>query len=100
MNQESVRFERVYRRTAMWRLFHWANVLSIVCCTLTGFYIANPFFTADIHYEMAWMPAFHFYAAIVLDLSVFSLAHLYFFSTVDRGVKQIAPTRSRASRGG
>jgi Ni/Fe-hydrogenase 1 B-type cytochrome subunit len=94
MNEESVRVERVYRRTAMWRVFHWANVLSILCCTLTGIYIANPFFIADIHYQMAWMRAFHFYAAIVLDLSVISLAYLYFFSRGDRGVKQIMPTRS------
>ena len=78
----------------MWRVFHWANVLSILCCTLTGFYIASPFFSAEIPYLMAWMRAFHFYAAIVLDLSVIALAYLYFFSRVDRGVKQIIPTRS------
>ena len=43
---------------------------------------------------MAWMRAFHFYAAIVLDLSVICLAYLYFFSRVERGVELIAPTRS------
>ena len=94
MNQESVQVERIFRRTTMWRVFHWANALSIVCCTLTGIYIATPFFTAEIPYLMAWVRTLHFYAAIILDVSVLALAYLYFFSRVDRGVKLILPVRS------
>ena len=51
---------------------------------------------------MAWMRAFHFYAAIVLDMSVISLAYLYFFSRVDRGAELILPparTSSACKRG-
>jgi Ni/Fe-hydrogenase 1 B-type cytochrome subunit len=94
VNEESALVVRVFRRTWWWRFFHWMNVLAVVTCTLTGIYIARPFFTAHIHYLMAWMRAFHFYAAIVLDVSVLALAYLYFFSRVDRGVLQILPTRS------
>jgi Ni/Fe-hydrogenase 1 B-type cytochrome subunit len=91
---EPVQFERVFRRTRMWRVFHWANVLSILTATLTGIFIANPFFGLHGAYVMAWMRAFHFYAAIVLDLSVICLAYLYFFSRVERGSELILPTRS------
>ena len=42
MNAASVQVERVFRRTAMWRVFHWANALSILTATLTGMFIANP----------------------------------------------------------
>ena len=94
MADQSVQVERVFRRTVMWRVFHWANVLSIVVASLTGTFIADPFFGLHGAYVMAWMRAFHFYAAIVLDLSVISLAYLYFFSRVDRGSKLITPTRS------
>ena len=94
MNQESAQVVRVFRRTGWWRMFHWANALSIVACTLTGIYIANPFFTADIPEQMAWFRAFHLYAAVVLDVSVLALAYLYFFSRVDPGAKVILPTRS------
>ncbi len=94
MDRESVQVVRVFRRTWWWRFFHWMNALSIVTCTLTGIYIAKPFFTADIPDLMAWIRAFHFYAAIILDVSVLALAYLYFFSRVDRGALQILPTRS------
>lgn len=93
-DQSAYQVERVFRRTAMWRVFHWGNALSIVGCTLTGIYIAHPLFTASIPYLMAWIRAFHLYAAIVLDVSVLALAYMYFFSRVDRGVEQILPTRS------
>lgn len=93
MSSGSAQVERVFRRTFTWRIFHWANALSIVTCTLTGFYIAKPFF-GGIPDLMAWMRASHFYAAIVLDVSVLSLAYLYFFSGVDRGVKLITPART------
>ena len=85
---------RIFRRTWWWRLFHWANALSILCCTLTGIYIATAFYNPHIPDFMAWMRAFHFYAAIILDVSVLALAYLYFFSRADRGVLQILPTRS------
>jgi Ni/Fe-hydrogenase 1 B-type cytochrome subunit len=91
--EQPERLERVFRRTVMWRVFHWCNALSILACILTGFYIANPWFGGH-GYLMAWMRAAHFYAAIILDVSVLALAYLYFFSRVDRGVLQIMPTRS------
>jgi Ni/Fe-hydrogenase 1 B-type cytochrome subunit len=93
MRDETVQFERVFRRTVMWRVFHWANALSIVVASLTGTFIADPFFGLHGAYVMAWMRAFHFYAAIVLDLSVISLAYLYFFSRVERGSQLMLPTR-------
>ncbi|HLN14911.1 MAG TPA: cytochrome b/b6 domain-containing protein [bacterium] len=95
MAEESVyAVERVFRRSFMWRVFHWGNALSIVLCTITGIYIAHPFFTASIPFLMAWIRAFHFYAAVVLDVSVLALIYLYFFSHVDPGVKEILPKRS------
>ena len=93
MPDETVQAERVFRRTVMWRVFHWTNALSIVVAALTGTFIANPFFGLHGAFLMAWIRAFHFYAAIVLDLSVIALAYLYFFSRVERGSRLILPTR-------
>jgi Ni/Fe-hydrogenase 1 B-type cytochrome subunit len=93
MSKNPVQFERIPRRGNMWRIFHWATVLSIVTACLTGTYIADPFFGLHGHDVMSWMRAFHFYVAIVLDCSVISLAYLYFFSRTDRGVEQIIPTK-------
>ncbi|MGO9904374.1 MAG: cytochrome b/b6 domain-containing protein [Solirubrobacteraceae bacterium] len=94
VDQTTVRVERIHRRTAMWRVFHWANALSILCCTITGIYISDPFSTTSVPDLMVWVRSFHFYAAVILDVSVLALAYLYFFSRVDRGVRQIYPTRA------
>ena len=93
MKTSPTQFERIPRRGNMWRIFHWSTVISIVTACLTGLYVANPFFGLHGHDVMSWMRAFHLYVAVILDCSVISLAYLYFFSRIDRGVEEIMPTK-------
>lgn len=91
--REQLVYRRVYRRTVTWRLLHWANVLSIVVAAVTGMYIANPYYAANEPFVMAWNRAAHLYAACVLDVSIFLIAYLYFFSRAEREVRLLRPTR-------
>jgi Ni/Fe-hydrogenase 1 B-type cytochrome subunit len=86
-------YRRVYRRTVTWRVLHWANVLSIVVAAVTGMYIANPYYAANVPFVMAWNRAAHLYAAIVLDVSIILIAYLYFFSRAEREIRHLRPTR-------
>src|SRR6266542_4033284 len=86
--------ELVFRRTFTWRCFHWSNVASIVGCTITGIFIANPFFIAHTQYLMAWTRAFHLYFATLLDVSVIGLAYLYVFSRAERSINDLRPSRA------
>ncbi len=86
-------YYRFYRRTVTWRVVHWANVLSIVVTAVTGIYIANPYYTANVPFVMAWNRAAHFYAATVLDVSIILIAYLYFFSRAEREARHLRPTR-------
>lgn len=86
-------YRRVFRRTVTWRLLHWANALSIVVAAVTGIYIANPFYAANVSFVMAWNRTAHLYAAIVLDVSIVLIAYLYFFSRAEREWRHLRPTR-------
>jgi Ni/Fe-hydrogenase 1 B-type cytochrome subunit len=86
-------YRRVYRRTVTWRVVHWANVASIVVAAVTGMYIANPYYAANVPFVMAWNRAAHLYAAIVLDVSIILIAYLYFFSRAEREARHLRPTR-------
>ena len=92
------RTERVFRRTATWRILHWAQFLAIVAATVTGLYIADPYYAAGTPNLMAWNRAIHLYAAIVLDLVVIAFAYLYFFSRAERSAEQLRPSRSNLQR--
>lgn len=93
-----VRYVRVPRRTATWRWLHWTQFVAIVVCAFTGFYIADPFFSAHIPYLTAWTIAVHLYGAMVLDVSMFVVAYLYLFSRAERGIDQLRPTRDNLVR--
>ncbi len=86
-------YRRVFRRTVTWRLVHWANVASIIVAAITGAYIANPYYAANVSFVMAWNRAAHLYAAIVLDVSIVLIAYLYFFSRAEREARHLRPTR-------
>lgn len=87
------RMTPVYRRTATWRWVHWINALAIIGCTVTGIFIADPFFVAKVSFLMAWNRAIHLYFATILDLSLILLAYLYVFSRAERSVLQLIPNR-------
>lgn len=89
---------RAPRRTATWRWLHWIQFAAILTCAFTGSYIADPFFSAQVRYLMAWMIAVHLYAAMVLDVMVFVTAYLYLFSRKERGIDQLIPTRENLVR--
>lgn len=84
---------KVHRRTVIWRLVHWSNAASIVAAAVTGIYIANPYYSMNSGYVMAWNRAFHLYAAIVLDVSLLLIAYLYFFSRAEREARLLRPNR-------
>lgn len=92
------RYVRQPRRTATWRWLHWIQFTAILTCAFTGFYIADPFFSINVEYLMAWMIAVHLYAAMVLDVMIFVIAYLYLFSRAERGIDQLRPTRENAVR--
>lgn len=90
---------RVYRMGVWRRTIHWANALSVVAATVTGLYIANPFYAASFPYVMAWNRTIHLTAATVLDVSVIVIAYLYLFSREDPVVRrELRPTRSNLLR--
>jgi Ni/Fe-hydrogenase 1 B-type cytochrome subunit len=91
--QQQPAYRRVHRRTITWRLIHWSNVLSIIVAAVTGAYIANPYYAADVPFVMAWNRAVHLYAAIVLDVSIILIGYLYFFSRAEREARHLRPTR-------
>jgi Ni/Fe-hydrogenase 1 B-type cytochrome subunit len=89
---------RIVRMSATRRLVHWANALSIVVCAITGMYIADPFYVASIPYLTAWTRAIHLYGAVVLDVSLLVIMYLYFFSTVERPVEPLIPSKNNLRR--
>ncbi len=93
-----VHYVQVPRRTATWRWLHWIQFLAILTCAATGFYISDPFFSAQIHDLMAWDIAIHLYAALVLDVMIFVIAYLYLYSRAERGIDQLRPTRENLER--
>lgn len=92
-------WRRVYRMTAMRRVVHWANALSIVAAAFTGMYIAKPFYSSEAGYVMAWNRYVHFTAAVVMDVSVIIITYLYFFSRHDPTARtELRPTRANWER--
>jgi len=89
---------RIVRMSATRRLVHWSNALSIVVCAITGIYIADPFYVANIPYLTAWTRAIQLYGAVVLDVSLLVIMYLYFFSTVERPVAPLIPSRKNLIR--
>jgi Ni/Fe-hydrogenase 1 B-type cytochrome subunit len=90
--------QRIVRMSATRRLVHWVNALSVAVCAITGLYIANPFYVASIPYLTAWNRAIHLYGAVVLDISLLIIMYLYFFSTVERPVAPLIPSRNNLIR--
>lgn len=90
--------QRIVRMSGIRRLVHWANALSIVVCAITGIYIADPFYSANIPYLTAWNRAIHLYGAVVLDVSLLVIMYFYFFSTVERPVEALIPSRNNLIR--
>lgn len=90
---------RVHRMGVMRRLIHWTNALSIVAATITGLYIANPYYSSDSGFVMAWNRTIHLTGAIVLDVSVIVIAYLYFFSWTDPSARrELRPNKSNLVR--
>jgi len=77
-----------YVRIPLWhptlRVLHWLNVFLITVMTVTGYYIANPFFGpeptgADSGYFMGWIRMVHFIAAFAwIAMSIVRLFMLFF----------------------
>ncbi len=64
------------------RLTHWANVLSIVVLSVTGFYIGAPFIQVSdpSQYVMSWMRFIHFVFAYLFAVSVLARLIWAFFA--------------------
>jgi len=63
---------RIYAWEFPVRLTHWANFLSILTLSITGFYVGDPFIHAvsSKQYIMGWIRFIHFVAAYVFLMSV------------------------------
>lgn len=97
-SEVGIRYVRAPRRTATWRWLHWIDAVAILVAAFTGFFIADPWWTARVPYLMAWNIAIHLYAAVVLDVSVFIIAYLYLFSRAERGIDTLRPTRENLTQ--
>ncbi len=90
--RQEEQFRRVPRVSTTWRLIHWIQAVSVAGCFATGIYIADPFYTANGGYLMAWNRAIHLYFALILDVSMFLIAYLYFFSRGHRNAEDLRPS--------
>lgn len=90
---------RVHRMGVTRRIIHWTNALSIVAAALTGIYIADPFYSANFPFLMAWNRTIHLTAAVVLDVSVIAITYLHFFSREEPTARrELRPNRTNLSR--
>lgn len=91
---------RIKRMTPAMRIIHWLTVIAVVTCIVTGYYIAYPYYQAQISVEpaqsfvMAWNRWAHFIGAIVLDVLAIWVIYLYFFSRFDKPYKKLIPSRN------
>jgi Ni/Fe-hydrogenase 1 B-type cytochrome subunit len=83
---ESGPIRRVHRMGVTRRIIHWANVLAVSVAVVTGLYIADPYYSSRVTHVMSVNRALHFYAAIVLDVTVLVTAYLYLFSREERAI--------------
>lgn len=80
------------------RINHWVVAVSMLAAIITGLYIGHPYYQTLIavpavdKFVMAWNRAFHFYAAIIFDVSSIVVAYLYFFSRFEKAYKKLLPT--------
>ncbi len=91
--------ELVYVRNFTNRLLHWIMFFSVIVLLATGYYIGNP--TALYGqgepwqaYTMGNIRLYHFYAAMMLDISIMIRFYLAFFSLYHRDWYEILPTPS------
>ncbi len=89
---------RVHRMGVTRRLIHWANVVAISILVLTGMYIADPYYSSGITHVMSFNRALHFWAAVVLDVTVLVTAYLYFFSREERAIEDLWPSQANRRR--
>jgi len=79
------------------RLIHWIVFFSVVVLLVTGYYIGNPtaVFGQGEPYQafaMANIRLYHFYAAMVLDISLLVWLYLAFYSMYHRYWRDMLPT--------
>ncbi|MCK9293942.1 MAG: Ni/Fe-hydrogenase, b-type cytochrome subunit [Desulfobulbaceae bacterium] len=76
-------YEKKYVWSVLFRLFHWAFVLSIVVLAVTGFYIndpwPNPWLAGSRGFPMADMRYYHFLAGYVFTAALLVRLFLYLF---------------------
>jgi Ni/Fe-hydrogenase 1 B-type cytochrome subunit len=88
----------VHRMGIFRRIIHWANVVAIVIAVITGMYIADPYYSSGITHVMSVNRTLHFYAAVVLDVTVVVTAYLYVFSREERSILDLIPNASNRQR--
>ena len=75
-------YEKKYVWSVLFRLFHWAFALSIICLVITGWYIHEPWtnswFEGSRSFPMATMRYIHFVAGFVFTASVMVRLYLFF----------------------
>jgi Ni/Fe-hydrogenase 1 B-type cytochrome subunit len=87
---------RVYVWDAVIRSVHWLIAGAIVVLSVTGLYMGHPFQgsegPATPHFLMGWMKTVHFYAAIVLILSIGARVLWFFIGPKQASWRQFIPT--------
>lgn len=96
----------LYEKKKCWsilfRLYHWAFALSIVCLVTTGFYIHEPWTNTMIEgsasWPMAWMRYIHFVAGYVFTAAVLVRLFLYIFGNSQERIWDALPVTKRNIR--
>ncbi len=75
------------------RLTHWANVISIIMLSVTGFYIGDPFISvpSTSSFVMGWMRYLHFIFGYLFAVSMVSRIIWMFFGNKHARLKSFAP---------
>ena len=87
----------VYTRNFTNRLIHWVVFFSVIVLMVTGYYIGEPTAVyghgeAYNEFVMAQIRLYHFYAAMVLDVSLIVWLYLAFFSRHVTYWREMIPT--------
>ncbi len=96
-----------YRRYMVWgvlfRLYHWALVLSMIVLVVTGFYIHSPWSLTMLEgtgrFPVAEMRMLHFEAAFVFIAAVVLRLYLCFFGNSNERILDFAPITPRNIKG-
>lgn len=95
----TITYEKKKCWSILFRLYHWAFALSIICLVVTGFYINGPWTNTMLEgsatWSMAWMRYIHFVAGYVFTSAVLIRIFLFIFGNKQERILDCLPITPR-----